>query len=107
MNPATERAKVVASIAKDTDAIKRFGITKEELIEAIAQAALEETCREAGNNLLDRVTIPLAQACNFSGLSRDQLARRAPIVDHGKRNQRITLAAYDTLIASKTKYPAS
>ena len=84
------------------DLLKRYGITRDEVIEEAGRALSARLINQAGQ-IDELVTIPLSIASTWSGLTRDEVRRRAgsAVIDHGNRNQRITIAGFKTLIAPK------
>lgn len=53
------------------------------------------------------ITLSLAEASRLSGLTVRELRRSAAIIDHGRRNKRISLASYRALLESRTIHPSS
>lgn len=103
---ATIRRQAIAEVAAGGDLIARFGITREELLEAAAAQFVEELRFESAEGLRGRMTIPLGIASEFLGISRDQIRRKVSHIDHGRRNQRLTLKQFDTLRDSVTVNPS-
>jgi len=94
-----DRKAAIMDLANSADPIRRFGITRDEIIEAVGFAL----ARSFGPGVDDLVTISLAVASQWSGLTREEIRRRARTIDHGRRNQRITLSEYRKLITPKPK----
>lgn len=95
----TARENAISSLSDrpEMDLVRRFGLTREEIIQAAARRVVDEI-REHGEDIDQLVTLPLGLAATWSGLTRDEVRRRAEVIDHGRRNQRITLAEYRYLI---------
>lgn len=100
------RKTAIAETAETHDLIARFGITRAEIIGEISRQAVQAIALESGGDLLDRVTISLADASRFLHLTREEIRANAEILDHGKRNQVITLRSFDSLRDSRKVTPS-
>lgn len=99
------RADALHQVAALPDVVERFGLTRQDVLEEISRQAVKAISHQSGGDLLDRVTISLADAGRFLHLTRREIIRNAEIINHGKRNQVITLREFDRLKSSRTETP--
>jgi|DEB0MinimDraft_6_1074348.scaffolds.fasta_scaffold08359_3 hypothetical protein len=88
-----------------SEILEELQITREDVINRAAGLLVDEIRAEGVDGLKDRLTLSLGDASQLLGLTRDELKRTAAHLDHGRRNQRITLAEFDRLALSRTVTP--
>lgn len=103
----SQRSQAVAMVAEQGDPIRRFGITREEVVEAAAEALVDRMVQETVGSIRGRVYMTVGEAARSLRITRDEVKRRTAYIDNGNRNQILSLAEFDRLVESRTKKPKS